>query len=182
MDSLDIRYVLLILARLLEMFGFFLVLLMVFKGIAMRFILGVTGTTITAMTTSIYSFFTGRVPISLSFAIDIVGAILALFITCYGFIYTKKSRFKPPPIPKECRCPVCSVFVKKTDDYLVAREGKDLVYFDSIDHFKKFIENFDDYKVLRKLSIIHVEEVYDKSSNKWYSLDEFIQFSKTLTS
>lgn len=182
MDTLDVRYVLLMIARLLEMFGFLLVLFMVFKGIAIRFILSVTGTTITAMTTSIYGFFTGKIPVSVSFTIDIIGAILALFITYYGFVYMKRSKLKPPPIPKDNRCPVCGAFVKHTHDYLVAREGKDLFYFDSQDHFRSFIENFEEYKSLRKLNMIRVEDVYEKASNRWYSLDEFTQLRETPSS
>ncbi len=174
MEAPAVGHLLMIASRLLEMWGFLLVLLMVFKGIALRFILMVAGTTLTAMTTAVYSFFTGKVPVMASFGVDLIGAFLVSGITYYAFLHKRKSRLKAPPMPKNERCPVCTAFVRETDQYVVAREGQDLFYFDSREHFKKFMENFEDYKSLRKLHLLRVEDVYDKDLDRWMSVSELL--------
>ena len=175
MEFPAIGYLLMVVSRLLEMFGFLMAAIMIVKGIALRFIFSAAGVSILAMIGAIYSFLTGSVPVHVSFGIDAAGALLVSAITYYGFVHKRKSRLKAPPIPKDHRCPVCTAFVKEEDQYVVAREGKDLFYFDSREHFKKFVENFKYYKNLRKLNIYRIEDVYDKTYGKWYTLEDFLK-------
>lgn len=78
----------------------------------------------------------------------------------------------PSPLPpKGTRCPVCGGFVKPEDDYAVAREGKDLLYFDSKKHLESFLENFQEYKALRKLNFRRIEDIYLKGEKGWRKVE-----------
>ena len=79
----------------------------------------------------------------------------------------------PKPPPKGTRCPVCMGFVKE-DHYCVAREGKDLYYFDEEERLKRFLECLSEYKRLRKLNIKSIGDVFVKGWEGWRRAENYL--------
>lgn len=171
MDAVTIGHVLIVLARLLEMFSFGIVLLFVFKGVALKYAFLTAGITVTSILISIFGYLGNFLSAFASFAVDVFSFFLVLFLAFLGFMDKREQRLKPPPLPqKGTRCPVCGGFVKPEDDYAVAREGKDLLYFDSKEHLQSFLENFQEYKALRRLNFLKIEDIFYKGGDKWIKL------------
>jgi len=56
----------------------------------------------------------------------------------------------------------------------VAREGKDLYYFDEEEHLKRFLEDLSEYKRLRKLNIKSIEDVFVKGWEGWKRAETYL--------
>lgn len=57
---------------------------------------------------------------------------------------------------------------------LVAREGKDLYYFDEEEHLRRFLEDLGEYKRLRKLNIKSIEDVFVKGWEGWRRVETYL--------
>ncbi len=172
-DAVTLGHILIVVARLLEMFSFGMVLLFVFKGVALKHIFLTAGITVGGILVSIFGYLGNLLSPATSFAVDAFVFSVVIAIAFYAFMEKRELRIKPPPIPpKGTRCPVCGGFVKVEDDYAVVREGKDLLYFDSLDHLKSFLENFQEYKKLRRLNFRRVEDIYIKGDAGWKRVGE----------
>ena len=173
LDAVTVGHILIVFARLLEMFSFGVVLAFVFKGVALRFVFLTAGITVGAILVSIFGYLGGFLSSITSFLVNIFAFSVVLFIAFYAFMDKREGRVKPPPPPQRgTRCPVCGGFVKPEDNYAVAREDRDLLYFDTIEHLHSFLENFQEYKRLRKLNFKKVEDVYFKGESGWKKVDE----------
>ncbi len=173
MDTSVAPHILIILSRVFEMLSFGVILLFVFKGIPVRYIFIVASITLIGIFASVINFFTKAFSTQYSFAFESFAFILVLSVAFYAFMEKREKRFLPPPQPPDgTRCPVCSAFVKKEDDYCVAKEGDELLYFDSCEHLKRFLEDFQAYVNLRRLRIKKIERVYKKGEKKWIELNQ----------
>lgn len=173
-DAVTLGHILIVVARLLEMFSFGVVLLFVFKGVAIKHVFLTAGVTVGGILISIFGYLGNFLSPFASFAVDVFVFSLVIAIAFYAFMEKREFRIKPPPPPpKGARCPVCGGFVKSEDDYAVAREGKDLLYFDSKEHLESFLENFQEYKKLRKLNFRRVEDFYIKGSKGWEKVEDW---------
>lgn len=173
LDAVTLGHILIVVARLLEMFSFGMVLVFIFKGVALKHIFLTAGITVGGILVSIFGYLGNLLSPVASFAVDAFVFSVVLAIAFYAFMEKREFRIKPPPAPpKGVRCPVCGGFVKPEDNYAVAREGKDLLYFDSKEHLESFLENFQEYKKLRKLNFRRVEDFYLKGSEGWKSVEE----------
>lgn len=174
-DAITIGHILIVFARLLEMFSFGIVLLFIFKGVALKYVFITAFITVSGILVSIFGYLGNFLSSFTSFAVDVFVFCLVLAIAFYAFMEKREWRINPPPLPqKGTRCPVCGAFVKPEDDYAVAREGKDLLYFDSKEHLKSFLENFQEYKSLRKLNFKSIEDIHLKGERGWKRVDQFI--------
>ncbi|MFN3598690.1 MAG: hypothetical protein ACK4VK_03005 [Aquificaceae bacterium] len=174
LDAITLGHILIVLARLLEMFSFGMVLLFIFKGVALKHVFITAFITVGGILVSIFGYLGNFLSSFSSFAVDVFVFFVVLSIAFYAFMEKRELRIKPPPVPpKGTRCPVCSGFVKPEDEYGVVREGKDLLYFDSLEHLRRFIENFQEYKALRRLNLRKVEDVYIKGEKTWRRLEDF---------
>ncbi|MCY0866102.1 MAG: hypothetical protein AB1353_04165 [Aquificota bacterium] len=172
LDAITIGHILIVVARLLEMFSFGMVLLFVFKGVALKHVFITAGITVGGILVSIFGYLGNFLSPLASFAVDSFVFFVVLSIAFYAFMEKREFRIKPPPLPpKGTRCPVCGGFVKPEDDYAVAREGKDLLYFDSKKHLESFLENFQEYKALRKLNFRRIEDIYLKGEKGWRKVE-----------
>ncbi|MEZ0360519.1 MAG: hypothetical protein ABWK04_01290 [Hydrogenobacter sp.] len=171
MDQFSIGHVLMIVSRLFEMLSFGIILLFVFKGIAVRYIFFVAGVTLLGIFISVINFFSKKYPIEYSFIFEALVFLVVLGTAFYAFMEKREKKFlPPPPPPKGTRCPVCSAFIKREDDYCVAREGEELLYFDSCEHLWRFLEDFSIYKDLRRIRLNKVESIYKKGNKTWEDL------------
>ncbi|GBC88006.1 hypothetical protein HRbin13_00119 [bacterium HR13] len=168
MDQFSVGHILMIFSRVFEMLSFGIILLFVFKGIGVRYIFFVAGITLLGIFVSVINFFSKKYPVEYSFAFETFVFFVVLATAFYAFMEKREKKFlPPPPPPKGTRCPVCSAFVKKEDDYCVAREGEELLYFDSCQHLERFIEDLEAYRKLRNISLKRVEGIYRKGSRAW---------------
>ena len=163
----DAGYLLIFASRLLEVFGFLMALLFIFKGVALKHVFITAGLTVSGILISLFGFVSGKISAIQSFVIESVFAGFILALGFYAFKEKREEKLRPPkPPPKGTRCPVCMGFVKE-DYYCVAREGNDLYYFDEEEHLKRFLEDLGEYKRLRKLNIKSIEDVFVKSWEGW---------------
>ncbi|MFN3471481.1 MAG: hypothetical protein ACK4ZR_02605 [Aquificaceae bacterium] len=178
LDATTLGHILIIAARLLEMFSFGMVLLFIFKGVALKHVFITAFITVAGILISIFGYLGNFLSPFTSFSVDAFVFFVVLFIAFYAFMEKRELRIKPPPAPpKGTRCPVCSAFVKPEDEYCVVREGKDLLYFDSLEHLRRFVENFQEYKALRRLNFKRIEDVYIKGEKTWRRLEDFEKVS-----
>jgi len=172
LDAVTLGHILIVVARLLEMFSFGMVLLFVFKGVALKHVFITAGITVGGILISIFGYLGNFLSPFTSFAVDSFVFFVVLSIAFYAFMEKREFRIKPPPLPpKGTRCPVCGGFVKPEDDYAVAREDRDLLYFDNKERLKSFLENFKEYKSLRKLNFRRVEDIYLKGEKGWRKVE-----------
>lgn len=172
-DAVTIGHILIVVARLLEMFSFGLVLVFIFKGVALKHIFLTAFITVGGILVSIFGYLGNFLSPITSFAVDAVVFFVVIGLAFYAFMEKREFKIKPPPVPpKGTRCPVCGGFVKPEDDFAVVREGKDFLYFDCEEHLKSFLENFQEYKRLRRLNFKKIEDVYIKSSPEWKKVEE----------
>lgn len=168
LDPTTIGYILIFIGRLLEMFGFCIVLVFMFSGVSLKYVFITAGLTVVGMTISIFGYLGGFLSPIASFGVNLFVFPIVLGIAFYAFMEKRKWKIRPPPPPpKGTRCPVCGAFVKQEDEYAVAREGRDLLYFDSKEHLYAFLENFAEYKALKKLNFRKVEDIYIKGKGGW---------------
>jgi YHS domain-containing protein len=171
MDPVNVGHILIFLARLLEMFSFGIVLFFVFKGVALKHVFLTAGITVGGILVSIFGYLGNFLSPIASLSVDLFVFFVVLAIAFYALMEKREFKIKPPPQPpRGARCPVCGSFVKPEDDYCVAREGKDLLYFDSEEHLQSFLENFKEYKSLRKLNFLKIEDIYKKGDSTWSAL------------
>ncbi|MFN3814014.1 MAG: hypothetical protein ACK4SM_05265, partial [Aquificaceae bacterium] len=124
MDTSVTAHILIILSRIFEMLSFGVILFFIFKGIPVKYIFIVASVTLIGIFASVINFFTKAFSAQYSFAFEFFAFMLVLSITFYAFMEKREKRFLPPgPPPDGTRCPVCSAFVKKEDDYCVAEGG-----------------------------------------------------------
>jgi YHS domain-containing protein len=170
----EVGYLLIFASRLLEVFGFLMALLFIFKGVALKHVFITAGLTVSGILISLFGFVSGKISAIQSFAIESVFAGFILALGFYAFKEKREEKLRPPkPPPKGTRCPVCMGFVKE-DHYCVAREGKDLYYFDEEEHLKRFLEDLSEYKRLRKLNIKSIEDVFVKGWEGWKSAETYL--------
>ena len=170
----EVGHLLIFASRLFEVFGFLMVILFIFKGIALKYVFITAGITTSGILLSLFGFLSGRISALQSFAIEGVFAGFILALAFHAFMEKREERRRLPKPPEKVRCPVCMGFVKKEDQYCVAREGKDLLYFDTEEHLRRFLEDLAEYKKLRKLNIKKIEDVYAKGWSQWKKVEEYL--------
>ncbi|MCS7196107.1 MAG: hypothetical protein RMH93_06830 [Aquificaceae bacterium] len=172
LDPVTLGHILVVLARLLEMFSFGVVLLFIFRGIAVKYVFITAGLTVGGILLSIFGYLGGYLSPFTSFGIDAVVFFAVVGTAFYAFMEKREKKIMPPPPPsKGVRCPVCGAFVKPEDEYAVAREGNDLLYFDTLEHLLSFLENFQEYKRLKRLNFRKIEDVFCKRGKAWVGVD-----------
>ncbi len=170
----ELGYLLILASRLFEVFGFLMALLFIFKGVALKHVFITAGLTVSGILVSLFGFISGKISVLQSFTIEAVFMGLILALGFYAFMEKKQEKLKPPkPPPKGSRCPVCMGFVKD-DHYCVAREGRDLYYFDCEEHLKRFLEDLGQYKRLRRLNVKTIEDVFVKGWKGWKGAGEYL--------
>jgi len=150
-------------------------ILFIFKGVALKHVFITAGLTVSGILISLFGFVSGKISALQSFVIEGVFAGFIVALGFYAFMEKREKKLKPPgPPPSGTRCPVCMGFVKE-DQYCVAREDKDLFYFDTEEHLRRFLEDLKEYKKLRKLNIRKVEDVYVKGWEGWKKVDDYLR-------
>lgn len=174
LDPVTLGHIIVILARLLEMFSFGIVLVFIFSNVALKHVFITAGLTVGGILVSIFGYLGGFLSPFASLGVDLFVFFTVLSIAFYAFMEKREWKIKPPPHPpKGSRCPVCGAFVKTEDEYAVAREGRELIYFDSVEHMLSFLENFQEYKRLKKLNFRKVEDVFCKKGKSWVKVEGY---------
>lgn len=163
----DFVNVLVIVARFVQVFGFFFAILMLIK----EFPLGYTFLVFAINLIGFFAILTGvlmgafsLLEVLLADAVIILLSI-AIFMQAYR---VKKLREKFPPPPKPfTRCPVCGNFVKVEGDYCVLMDSKSLLYFDSKEHMETFIKNPQLYKVSKEINYDGVRKICINKEEGW---------------
>ena len=140
--------VLFVLARLLEFFNIGVIILFAVRGVPARYIYTVLLITLTSLTFFVISFFL-HAPLLLSSAITLIAFLSVLYIA----IRVLRKEIVDISIPQGVRCPVCSAYIKKEDGVVALRVRDSYIFFDSEEHLRRFLSDFEDYKRLRGLKI-----------------------------
>lgn len=105
MDQFSAGHILMIFSRILEMLSFGIILLFVFKGVAVRYIFMVAGLTLFGILASVINFLSKRYPVMYSFVFEIFMFLLVLGVSFYAFMEKRKIKLLPPPPSKRCKVP-----------------------------------------------------------------------------
>ncbi|MCS6958028.1 MAG: hypothetical protein RMK75_06195 [Aquificaceae bacterium] len=168
----DFVNALIILARFIQVFGFFFAILMLIKEFPISYTFGVFSVNLIGFFAILVGILTGFLSLLGTILADgiIIGVSLLLFFKAY---MVKKQREKFPPKPKPfTRCPVCGVFINPELDYCVLMDSKSLLYFDKREHMEAFLKNPEAYKVSKEINYDGVRKICLKKEEGWKKAEE----------
>lgn len=166
-EQWDLVNTLVIVARFIQVFGFFLGVVMLVKEFPLMYTFGV-------FMLNLVGFFAILFGVLIGF-LSLPGVILSdFFLIAFSFllffkayrIKKQRERFPPPPKPLT-RCPVCGAYIKPQSGYCVLMDSKSLLYFDTEEHLKAFIKNPDAYRVSKEINYDGVRKVCLKKEEGW---------------
>ena len=154
-------------ARLVQVFGFFFAILMLMKEFPIRytflvFAINLVGffAILTGVLTRLFS-----LPEVLIADIIIIALSIAIFLKALK-VKKLKEKFPPPPKPFT-RCPVCGSFIDTKGNYCVLMDSKSLIYFDKKEHMEAFIKNPQLYKISNEINYNGVKKVCINKEERW---------------
>ncbi|MCX8164905.1 MAG: hypothetical protein N3D14_05875 [Aquificaceae bacterium] len=166
-EQWDFVNLLIIVARFIQVFGFFLAVLMLIKELPLVHTFGVFVINLVgffAILVGVLTRFLSLAGVMLADALIIFLSLL-LFIGAYKI---KKQRDRVPPPPKPfTRCPVCGAYINSNFQYCALMDSKSLLYFDNKEHMLAFIENPEGYKVAKEINYDGVRRVCFNKEEGW---------------
>lgn len=166
-EQWDFVNLLVIVARFVQVFGFFFAILMLVK----EFPIGHTFLVFAINLVGFFAILTGvlikafSLPEVLIADAIIIGLSLAIFMKAYR-VKRLREKFPPPPRPYT-RCPVCGSFVNPEGDYCVLMDSKSLLYFDTKEHMEAFIKNPELYRVSEEINYDGVRKICINKEEGW---------------
>ncbi len=179
-EQWDFINLLIILARFIQVFGFFFAILMLVKEFPLGYTFGVFAVNLVGF----FAILTGILTKALSFFgvlladIFIITVSLGLFLRAYT-IKKQREKFPPPPKPYT-RCPVCGTYISPTSDYCVLMDSKSLLYFDSKEHLQAFLKSPESYRISKEINYDGVRKVCLRKEEGWIKWGQSPQEEITL--
>ncbi len=149
MESPALDGTLFILARLLEFANIGVIILFASKNVPARYIYYVLGITVFSILFFVVSLFIKGLALTLSLVITLFAFALMLAIA----VKVLRAPVADIDVPESTRCPVCSAFVKRTEGMVALQAGSSYLFFDSEEHLKRFLEEFEEYVRIRRLNV-----------------------------
>ncbi len=163
----DFINILVIVARFIQVLGFFFAILMLIKEFPLTYTFAVFSINLVGffliLAGILAKIFTLK-EVLLADAI-IIGASMALFIKAYK-VKKEKEKFPAPP-KKGTRCPVCGAYIHPHMDYCVLMDSKTLLYFDSKDHLLAFLQEPHRYKISKEINYDGVKRICFDKKEGW---------------
>ncbi len=171
-EEWDFINLLIIIARFIQVFGFFFAIFMLIREFPLLY-------TFSVFLVNLIGFFAILVGILTKY-LFLLGVILAdlLIILISLFLFLRAYRVKkikdnfPPPPKLGTRCPVCGSYINTQSDYCVLMDSKSLLYFDSKEHMKAFIEEPYKYRVSREINYDGVKKICLSKEEGWIKLGQ----------
>ncbi|MDW8032382.1 MAG: hypothetical protein RMH93_02420 [Aquificaceae bacterium] len=166
-EEWDFVNLLIILARFLQVFGFFLAVLMLVKEFPLSYTFAVFAVNLLGFFVVLAGVLTGFLSLPGVILADalLIALSLLLFLRAHK-IKKYRERFPPPPKPFT-RCPVCGAYINPNTRYCVLMDSKSLLYFDRREHMEAFIKNPQDYKISREINYDGVKKVCLNREEGW---------------
>lgn len=166
-EQWDFINTLVVVARFIQVLGFFFAILMLIKEFPIAhtflvFAINLVGffVILTGILTRLFS-----LPEVLLMDALIIGLSLIIFLRAYRI---KKLRDKFPPPPKvDTRCPVCGAYIKPQSDYCVLMDSKTHLYFDSKEHMEAFLKDPQAYRISKEINYDGVKRVCINKEEGW---------------
>ncbi|RMH80542.1 MAG: hypothetical protein D6674_03590 [Acidobacteria bacterium] len=169
----DFINILVIVARFIQVLGFFFAVIMLIKEFPLVY-------TFLVFLINLLGFFFILVGI-LAKAFSLLGVILVdaliiavsllLFLRAYRI---KKERERYPPSPKPyTRCPVCGSLIRN-DSFCAIMDSKSILYFDSKEHMEAFLGAPNLYWVSKEINYDGVRKVCVNRKVGWVSYKDYI--------
>ncbi len=166
-EQWDFINLLVIVARFVQVFGFFFAILMLMK----EFPVGYTFLVFAINLVGFFAILTGVLtrlfflPEVLIADTIIIILSVAIFLKAYK-VKKLKEKFPPPPKPF-IRCPVCGSFINPKGDYCVLMDSKSLLYFDKKEHMEAFISNPQLYRISKEINYDGVKKICIDKEEGW---------------
>ncbi|MFN7065305.1 MAG: hypothetical protein ACK4OF_04065 [Aquificaceae bacterium] len=179
-EQWDFINILIMLARFIQVFGFFFGILMLVKEFPVGYTFGVFAVNLVGF----FAILTGILTKAISLLgvlvadIFIIAISLGLFLRAYT-IKKQREKFPPPPKPYT-RCPVCGTYINPNSDYCVLMDSKSLLYFDSKDHMEAFLKSPENYRISKEINYDGVRKVCLKKEEGWINWGQSPQREITL--
>lgn len=166
-EQWDFINLLVIVARFVQVFGFFFAILMLIK----EFPIGYTFLVFAINLVGFFAILTGvltrlfSLPEVLIADAIIIALSIAIFLKAYK-VKKLKEKFPSPPKPFT-RCPVCGSFIDPKGNYCVLMDSKSLLYFDTREHMEAFIKNPQLYRISKEINYDGVKKVCINKEEGW---------------
>ncbi len=157
------------LARVLEFFNIGVIILLANKNAPTKYIYYTLSLTVFSVLFFIVAIFVKGSALLLSLFITILAFVVATFLAVKAI----KSPFMDIDIPEGSRCLVCSSFIKKVEGVTALHVENRFLFFDSEEHLRRFLQNFEEYVKIRRLNLVvdDIKGAYKLDNEKWKSLD-----------
>ncbi len=166
-EQWDFINALVILARFIQVFGFFFAILMLIKEFPLTHTFLVFAINLVGFFVILTGVLTRLLSLAGVLLADAIIVVLSLLIFLRGYKIKKlREKFPPPPKPFT-RCPVCGGIVNPKGDYCVLMDSKSILYFDKREHMEAFINNPQLYKVSREINYDGVRKVCVNKEEGW---------------
>ncbi len=158
-------------SRIAEFVGIILTIFLLFRGYRAKYVYLIGGIIIMSIILSLLSlvFKEYFLPIAIG---DIVITLLLLgAILLYVVKNPEKTRDFTPP--EDARCFYCNALIQKEDNLCLIRIGGATLYFDSFEHFLKFLREYDYFMREKGLPRGRVEDMFVKTydTGEWRKVE-----------
>ncbi|MCS7262188.1 MAG: hypothetical protein N3C13_05600 [Aquificaceae bacterium] len=158
---------LIIVARFVQVLGFFFAVLMLVKEFPLSYTFGVFAVNLLGFFAILVGVLMGLLSLAGVLLADVLIIALSLFLFVRALrIKRQREKFPPPPKPFT-RCPVCGAYISPNSDYCVLMDSKSLLYFDCREHMEAFIENPEAYRVAKEINYDGVRKVCVRREEGW---------------
>ncbi len=164
---------LIVLARFIQVFGFFFAIFMLVREFPLGYTFSVFSVNLVGFFGILAGVLVGKLSLfGVVFAdLLIISLSLLLFLKAYK-VKKEKEKYPPPP-PANTRCPVCGAYIKPTFSYCVVKDSKSLLYFDSKEHMEAFLKDPLAYKVSKDINYDGVRKVCVDKSRGWIEFEYY---------
>lgn len=166
-EQWDFINILVVIARFVQVLGFFFAILMLVKEFPIAHTFMVFAVNLVGFFAILAGILTGLFSLAEVLLMDaiIIGTSVVIFLKAYR-IKRLRDKFPPPPKPNT-RCPVCGAYIKPQSDYCVLMDSKTHLYFDSREHMEAFLRDPQAYRISKEINYDGVKRVCLNKEEGW---------------
>lgn len=164
---------LIILARFVQVFGFFFAIFMLIREFPLGYTFGVFSVNLVGFFGILAGVLSGKLSLVGVLLADLLIILLSLLLFIRGYKLKKEKEKYPPPPPPNTRCPVCGAYIKPNSSYCVIKDSKSLLYFDSRAHMEAFLKEPYAYRISKEINYDGVRKLCVDKREGWIDFEDY---------
>lgn len=157
-------------SRAVEFIGIVMTFYLFFKGYKAKYVYLVGAVVLLSITSSLTSVFFREYFFEIAIGDLLITCLLLFGILAYVVKNPERTRDFTPP--EEARCPFCNALIVKEEELCTMKVGSRTLYFDSCDHFVRFLKEVDFLEKRGSVPKGKVSEVFlrARDTGNWKSI------------